>query len=82
MLDAILTGVPMLKRSMKFLRPVFAVFLAFQSPQLCASPLASATLSRVVNDVDVVASQRGRRHAARNEILDGDACLLTGSRAT
>ena len=67
--------------AMKSTLPAFAAILALLSPPLDASPLKGATVSCIVNDVEVVDAHGSHRRAAEREILDDDASVRVGAQS-
>ncbi len=66
---------------MKFTAIAIAAALAILSPALTAGALKGATVSRIVNDVQVIAPQGKDRRAAECEILGDDASVRVGARS-
>ncbi len=64
---------------MKSILPAIAIGLATLSPQASASPLKDASFHHIVNDVEVVSSQGGRRRATEHQVFDTDASVRAGS---
>ena len=66
---------------MKFTAIAIAAVLAISSPPLSAGPLKRATVSHIVNDVQVIPLQGKLRRAAEREILNDDASVRVGARS-
>ena len=66
---------------MKQALPIVAAVLAVLSPRLVASPFKAATMSLIVNDVEVLGARSVHHRAAEGQILDSDATVRVGAQS-
>lgn len=66
---------------MKIVLPAFAAAFAILCGRLDASPLKGATLSRIVNEVQVSGAHASSHRAAERDVLDADARIHAGAQS-